>query len=87
MPLSKLLMAVGYLKQVNDLRTLHITRGAPLISPLFADFIGALEDFEFEDVSLSSNGCCRASCLCTGGRHQAHLGAEIRVFTRTCSWR
>lgn len=56
LPLSKLLLAVDYLKQVNDLRTLRITGGEPLISPLFDDFMAALERFEFEDVSLTSNG-------------------------------
>ncbi|ERI54517.1 hypothetical protein N878_00365 [Pseudomonas sp. EGD-AK9] len=56
LPLAKLLLAVGYLKQVNDLRTLRITGGEPLISPLFDDFMAALGQFEFEDVSLTSNG-------------------------------
>ncbi|WP_312247422.1 GTP 3',8-cyclase MoaA [Stutzerimonas nitrititolerans] len=56
LPLAKLLLAVDYLKQVNDLRTLRITGGEPLISPLFDDFMAALEHFEFEDVSLTSNG-------------------------------
>ncbi|AYW41073.1 MULTISPECIES: GTP 3',8-cyclase MoaA [Pseudomonas aeruginosa group] len=56
LPLAKLLLAVDYLKQVNDLRTLRITGGEPLISPLFDDFVGALEYFDFEDVSLTSNG-------------------------------
>lgn len=56
LPLAKLLLAVEYLKQVNDLRTLRITGGEPLISPLFDDFMTALERFEFEDMSLTSNG-------------------------------
>ncbi|QSL95144.1 radical SAM protein [Ectopseudomonas toyotomiensis] len=56
LPLTKLLLAVEYLKQVNDLRTLRITGGEPLISPLFDDFMAALERFDFEDVSLTSNG-------------------------------
>ena len=56
LPLAKLLLAVEYLKQVNDLRTLRITGGEPLISPLLDDFMAALGRFEFEDVSLTSNG-------------------------------
>ncbi len=56
LPLAKLLLAVEYLKQVNDLRTLRITGGEPLISPLFDDFVAALGRFAFEDVSLTSNG-------------------------------
>ncbi|WP_313027706.1 GTP 3',8-cyclase MoaA [Pseudomonas lopnurensis] len=56
LPLAKLLLAVDCLKQVNDLRTLRITGGEPLISPLFNDFMAALGRFEFEDVSLTSNG-------------------------------
>ncbi|SEQ75956.1 cyclic pyranopterin phosphate synthase [Pseudomonas cuatrocienegasensis] len=56
LPLAKLLLAVEYLKQVNDLRTLRITGGEPLISPVFDDFMAALERFAFEDVSLTSNG-------------------------------
>ena len=35
LPLAKLLLAVDYLKQVNDLRTLRVTGGEPLISPQF----------------------------------------------------
>lgn len=56
LPLAKLLLAVEYLKQVNDMRTLRITGGEPLISPLFDDFMAALGRFDFEDVSLTTNG-------------------------------
>lgn len=56
LPLAKLLRAVEYLKKVNNLRTLRVTGGEPLISPLFDDFMLALVPFGFEDVSLTSNG-------------------------------
>ena len=56
LPLAKLLLAVDCLKQVNDLRTLRVTGGEPLISPQFDGFMAALGRFEFEDVSLTSNG-------------------------------
>lgn len=56
LPLDKLLQAVGYLKQVNDLRTLRITGGEPLISPQFNGFVNAIGPMGFEDVSLTTNG-------------------------------
>lgn len=39
----------------NDLRTLRITGGEPLISPLFDGFMAAMGRFGFADVSLTSN--------------------------------
>lgn len=56
LPLQKLLLAVDYLKTVNDLRTLRITGGEPLISPLFDGFVAAVGRLGFEDLSLTSNG-------------------------------
>ncbi len=56
LPLEKLLLAVEYLKVVNDLRTLRITGGEPLISPLFDGFMAAVGRLGFEDLSLTSNG-------------------------------
>lgn len=56
LPLEKLLLAVAYLKLVNDLRTLRITGGEPLISPLFDGFMAAVGQLGFEDLSLTSNG-------------------------------
>ncbi|SFA97107.1 GTP 3',8-cyclase MoaA [Azotobacter beijerinckii] len=54
--LSRLLLAVEYLKVANDLRTLRITGGEPLISPLFDGFMAELGRLGFADVSLTSNG-------------------------------
>lgn len=56
LPLGKLLLAVEYLKAVNDLRTLRITGGEPLISPLFDGFLTAVARLEFDDLSLTTNG-------------------------------
>ncbi|SEI88553.1 Radical SAM superfamily protein [Azotobacter beijerinckii] len=54
--LSRLLLAVEYLKVANDLRTLRITGGEPLISPLFDGFMAELGRLGFADVSLTTNG-------------------------------
>ncbi|GAB3396211.1 GTP 3',8-cyclase MoaA [Azotobacter armeniacus] len=54
--LPRLLLAVEYLKVVNDLRTLRITGGEPLISPLFDGFMAELGRLRFADVSLTTNG-------------------------------
>lgn len=51
-----LLLAVEYLKVANDLRTLRITGGEPLISPLFDGFMAELGRLGFADVSLTTNG-------------------------------
>lgn len=56
LPLPRLLLAVEYLKVANDLRTLRITGGEPLISPLFDGFMAELGRLGFADVSLTTNG-------------------------------
>ncbi|MDT4833824.1 GTP 3',8-cyclase [compost metagenome] len=56
LPLDRLLLAVEYLKVVNELHTLRITGGEPLISPLFDGFMGALSGLGFTDVSVTTNG-------------------------------
>lgn len=53
---AHLIRAVLLIKKLTDVDRLRITGGEPLISPKFESFLSAAPDFNFSDISITTNG-------------------------------